>query len=77
MKANLLNCIGNIRGCQGKVLKSNCKAPVIRSIRNEITIRSGKLGLSLNRRQGWMTFSHASTLKEVTISYCHWERNIL
>jgi hypothetical protein len=65
VKADLLNCIGDVWMSQCKILKSACKTPVICSIWKQVTINSQELQTGVNRCRRRLIVGHTSTLKYI------------
>jgi hypothetical protein len=46
-------------------MKATSQTPVVRAIRNQITITCRDLGMSVDGDRGWVTLGHASPLKNI------------
>jgi hypothetical protein len=65
VKANLLDCIGDIRPGESEILESPRKASEIYRIIHRITNSSRQFGVEIHRCGAWFASSHPSTLKDV------------
>jgi hypothetical protein len=65
MKANLLNCIGNIRSGESQILKGTSQTPVLSSILDNRSTVSGELGLEINRCGARFATRHACTINDI------------
>jgi len=65
VKANLLNCVGDVRPGECEVLKSTYKAAVSGRISHRGSIISSNLGTSVNRCCTWFAITHAMASKNV------------
>ena len=65
MKADLLDCIGNVRVGECQVLKGAREATICSGVSHRGASCSGHLGTSVNRSGAWVTAAHAMTFKNV------------
>jgi hypothetical protein len=65
MKAQLLNCIGDVRPSEGEVLKSTSKTAVCRRISHWRALCLGQLALCVNWSGAGLAICHPSPLKYV------------
>jgi hypothetical protein len=65
MKAQLLNCISDVRSSEGEVLQSTSKTPVRGGIRHRVTLGLGHLALCVNWSRAGVAICHPSSLKDV------------
>jgi hypothetical protein len=66
VKAYLLNGVGDVRTCEGEILKCTSQAAILRTIWKQVTITCGELSLSVDRGRGRVTLSHTSTLQNIS-----------
>jgi hypothetical protein len=65
MKAQLLNCISDVRSSEGEVLQSTSETPVRGGIRHRVTLGLRHLALCVNWGRAGVAVCHPSSLKDV------------
>jgi hypothetical protein len=65
MQTNLLHSIGDVRPCEGQVLKSPCNAPKLGSVLNRRPGVYSELRLEVDRSCARLTVSHGRTLDDI------------
>jgi hypothetical protein len=65
VKADLLNCIGDVRPGKCEVLKGTGETPVCSGIRHWGALSLGQLALSINRSGAGVAVSHPSPLQDI------------
>jgi hypothetical protein len=65
VKANLLDCVEDVRSGEGEVLESSGQAVVGNWVMERGTRVGGDLGMSAHRRGVVLAVGHASTLKDI------------
>jgi hypothetical protein len=65
MKADLLDCIRDVKPCESEILEGPCKAAKICRISHWITNSARQLGIDINWGGAGLAFSHASAVKDV------------
>jgi hypothetical protein len=65
MKADLLNCIGDVRPGEGKVLKGTGETPVCSGVRHRGSLNLGQLALTIDRSGAGIAVSYPSPLQDI------------
>ena len=65
VKADLLNCICNVRAGEGEILKSTCDTPEVSGVCDWWTIISSKFGTRVDGSAAWLALGHGGAVQNV------------